>query len=114
MKESGGVGGVASWAAEYGFGSIDLSDVDAASRKACDDAGIGIGTVDWGVGGALLSKNAATRRKASAAMKKRIRDTAKYGSGVMFLCLSPEDGLQLEPLVAAVHERAETRTGRGS
>ena len=82
------------WAAEHGLGSIDLPDVDRKTRALCDNAGIGIGTVDWGAGGGLLSKDGNVRRKAVSVMKQRIRTTAKYGSGVVFLCLTPDDRFQ--------------------
>lgn len=94
MGRKMGVEGIIQWAAENGLGSIDLSEINRKIRKLCDDAGLGIGTVDWGAGGGLLSKDGRARRSAVAAMKRRIRDTRKYGSGVIFLCLTPDDRLQ--------------------
>ena len=94
MGREMGFEGVVAWAAKVGLGSIDLPEVDRSMRMACDGAGIGVGSVDWGVGGDLLSKNAAVRRKAVSDMKKRIKDTAAHGSGVIFLCLNPDDPRQ--------------------
>ncbi len=94
MGKELGLDGMIRWAAEKGLGSIDLPDVDQKTRKLCDDAGIGIGTVDWGAGGGLLSKDGKVRRKAITVMKQRIRATAKFGSGVVFLCLTPDDRMQ--------------------
>ncbi|MDA0747831.1 MAG: sugar phosphate isomerase/epimerase [bacterium] len=94
MGREMGLDGVVAWASENGFGSVDLPQVDRKTRKLCDGAGIAIGTVDWGVGGALLGKDAKARQKGVTAMKKRIKDTATHGSGVVFLCLNPEDRLQ--------------------
>lgn len=94
MGREMGLEGIILWAAEHGLGSIDLPDVDRKTRALCDNAGIGIGTVDWGAGGGLLSKDGKVRRKAVSVMKQRIRATAKYGSGVVFLCLTPDDRFQ--------------------
>lgn len=94
MGREMGFEGVVEWAAKVGLGSIDLPEVDRKMRKVCDDAGIGVGSVDWGAGGGLLSKDTATRRKAVTIMKKRIRGAAAYGSGVVFLCLNPDDSSQ--------------------
>jgi len=94
MGREMGLEGIIQWASENGLGSIDLPEVDRNIRKLCDAADLGIGTVDWGAGGGVLSKDAATRRKAVTAFKRRIRDTGKYGSGVIFVCLAPDDRLQ--------------------
>lgn len=98
MGQEMGVEGVIEWAASNGFGAIDLPRVDAPLKKACAAAGLTIGSVDWGVGGGLLSKDAAKRRKASTAMRKVIRETALHASenagGVVFLVLMPDDPLQ--------------------
>lgn len=94
MARDIGVEAAIEWAGENGFGSVDLPEATVALKKKCSDAGVGIGTVDWGAGGDLLSKNAAKRRKAVTAMKARIRDTAKHGNGVVFLCLAPDDRTQ--------------------
>jgi len=89
-----GFEGVVKWAAASGLGSIDVPDVDRKTRKICDDAGIKIGSVDYGAGGGLLSKDAGVRRKAVSAMKRRIKATGAYGAGVVFLVLSPDDRMQ--------------------
>ena len=89
-----GFEGVVQWAAANGFGSIDVPEVDGRVQAICHDAGLRIGSVDWGAGGGLLSKDGATRRKAVAAMKRRIAATAKYGSGVVFTLLAPDDASQ--------------------
>ena len=89
-----GFEGVVAWASANGFGSVDVPEVNRKVRKICDRAGLRIGTVDWGVGGALLSRDGRVRRKAVAAMKRRIRATAACGSGVVFVCLAPDDSLQ--------------------
>lgn len=88
-----GVEGVIQWAGENGFGAIDLPKVNAGLRKECDKAGLGIGSVDF-INGDLLSKDAGKRRKAVAAMRRVISDAAKYGSGVVFVLLMPDDPLQ--------------------
>ncbi|HAA78060.1 TPA: sugar phosphate isomerase/epimerase [Candidatus Latescibacteria bacterium] len=94
MAKEIGVESTIAWAGESGFGSVDLPEATPDLSRACRVAGVGIGTVDWGVGGDLLSKDTAKRRKAATAMKKRIRDTAKHGNNVVFLCLSPDDRTQ--------------------
>lgn len=94
MTREIGVEATIRWAAKNDFGSVDLPEATPALKKLCAEIGIKIGTVDWGVGGNLLSKDAVKRRKASTAMKKRIRDTAALGSNVVFLCLSPDDRKQ--------------------
>ncbi|MCH2665515.1 sugar phosphate isomerase/epimerase [bacterium] len=94
MTREIGVDATIRWAAKNDFGSVDLPEVTPALKKRCAEIGIKIGTVDWGVGGNLLSKDTVKRRKASTAMKKRIRDTAAFGSNVVFLCLAPDDRKQ--------------------
>ncbi len=89
-----GFEGVVKWASANRFGSIDVPEVDRKMRKVCEDAGIGIGSVDWGAGGGLLSRDGRVRRSAVAAMKRRIRATATHGSGVIFVVLAPDDRLQ--------------------
>ncbi|MDE2888991.1 MAG: sugar phosphate isomerase/epimerase [Gemmatimonadota bacterium] len=89
-----GLEGVVAWASECGFGSVDVPEVDAGVRGTFDRAELAIGTVDWGVGGGLLSQDAEVRKRAVAAMKRRIHDTGVHGSGVVFLCLAPDDGMQ--------------------
>lgn len=90
MGREMGLPGIIQWAGENGLGSIDLSEVDGKIRKLCDQAGLGIGTVDWGAGGGVLSKDAGVRRKAVTAFKQRIRAVGKFGSGVIFVVLSPD------------------------
>ena len=94
MARDIGVEATIRWAGENGFGSVDLGEATVGLKKVCKEAGVGIGSVDWGVGGDLLSKDAAKRRKAVTAMKKRIRDTAAHGNNVVFLCLAPDDRTQ--------------------
>ena len=94
MGREMGLDGIIQWAAENGLESIDLPEVDAEIRRMCDSAGIGIGTVDWGAGGGVLSKDDGAREEAVAAMKARIQAVGAYGSGVIFLCLAPDDRLQ--------------------
>ena len=94
MGREMGIDGVINWAGENGFDAIDLPGVDRNLRKACGAAGLKIGSVDWGVGGDLLSRDGAKRRKAVTAVKKVIRDTAAHGSGVVFVVLMPDDPLQ--------------------
>ena len=84
MGREMGLEGIIQWASENDLGSIDLPEVDAEIRKLCDSAGIGIGTVDWGAGGGLLSKDDGARGEAMAAMKARIQAVGAYGSGVIF------------------------------
>ena len=94
MTREIGVDATIRLAAKNDFGSVDLPEVTPALKKRCAESGIKIGTVDWGVGGNLLSKDVVKRRTASTAMKKRIRDTAALGSNVVFLCLAPDDRKQ--------------------
>ena len=94
MHRDLGVDGTIKWAAENGFGSVDLPDASPAHRKLCAEVGIGVGSVDWGAGGDVLSLDAGKRRKGVADTKKRIRETARIGGSVVFLCLSPDDRLQ--------------------
>jgi sugar phosphate isomerase/epimerase len=94
MSKEMGLDGVVSWASENGLGSVDVAEAGTGVRKLFVDSGIVIGTVDFGIGGGLLSKDGGIRRKAVTAAKKRIRETAKYGSGVIFFCVEPGDRTQ--------------------
>ena len=94
MGREMGLEGIIQWAAENGLAAIDLPEVNVEIRAVCDNVGIRIGTVDWGAGGGVLSKDASAREEAATAMKQRIRAVAEHGSGVIFLCLAPDDRLQ--------------------
>ncbi len=94
MQRGLGFEGVVNWASETGLGSVDVPDANAQVQKQCRDAGLAIGTVDFGIGGGLLNKDGRARRKAVTAAKKRIRDTARYGSGVIFFCVEPGERTQ--------------------
>lgn len=94
MAHDLGVDGTIRWAAENGFGSVDLPEATADLKEVCESGGVGIGTVDWGAGGDVLSKDASKRRKAVAATKRRIREVARIGGKAVFVCLTPDDRLQ--------------------
>ena len=77
MGREMGLEGIIQWAAENGLAAIDLPEVNAEIRAVCDNVGIRIGTVDWGAGGGVLSKDASAREEAATAMKQRIRAVAR-------------------------------------
>ena len=106
MGREMGLEGIIQWAADNGLASIDLPEVDAEIRAWCDHAKIGIGSVDWGAGGGVLSKDDRVRNEAVVAMKQRVRAVAEHGSGVIFLCLSPDDRLQKRAETFEVFEQS--------
>ena len=64
---------LAHWAADHGFGALDIGGPDAEAVNAVRGAGLEVGTFDLGGTGALLSPDADRRREGAG----RITETAK-------------------------------------
>jgi len=88
---SAGIERVAAWAAEAGLDVLDVPRLTDEVKAACDNAGIGIGSVDATHTAQLLSRDDRRREDAAAALKERISETSRLGGKVLFMCLVPED-----------------------
>jgi sugar phosphate isomerase/epimerase len=86
-----GIQAVARWAAEIGLDVLDVPDLTPEVKEACDQAGLGIGSVDARQVGQLLSRNESRRADATEALKKQMDGIAALGGKVLFMCLIPED-----------------------
>jgi len=91
---SQGIEKVASWAVEIGLDVLDVGSLTQEVKKACDQAGIGIGSVDAAKVGQLLSKDEARRAEAVEDVKRQMSGMSSLGGRVMFMCLVPEDRRQ--------------------
>ncbi|TFE26650.1 sugar phosphate isomerase/epimerase family protein [Cohnella luojiensis] len=86
-----GIRKVAEWAAKTGLDVLDVPSLTVEVKAACDQAGIGIGSVDAQRVSQLLSRNEESRANASEALKKQMNEIAALGGRVLFMCLVPED-----------------------
>lgn len=86
-----GIAATAIWAKEAGLDILDVHQLTSEVKAACEEAGIGIGSVDAQQTAKLLSRDDAVRRDAAEAVKRQMTDMAKLGASVMFMCLVPED-----------------------
>lgn len=83
---------LAQWAADHGFGALDIGSPEAESVQAVRGAGLEVGTFDlWGTG-ALLSPDEGRRHEGAA----KIAETAKRAQGLGLtrafgVFLPPED-----------------------
>lgn len=88
---SEGMERTALWAVEAGLDVLDVPYLNPEVKAICDNAGIGIGSVDAVQMGALLSKDDARREAAAEAVQQQMTEMAGLGAKVMFMCLVPED-----------------------
>jgi sugar phosphate isomerase/epimerase len=86
-----GIGAAAAWAAEAGLDILDVPRLNAEVKEACEQAGIGIGSIDAAHTPELLSRDEARRIDAAEALKKQMSDISALGGRVLFMCLVPED-----------------------
>lgn len=83
---------VANWAAEVGLDSLDVPELTPPDViKACDHAGITVGTVDVKNVGQLLSINEESRANAVNSLKQQMDHISSLGARTIFICLVPED-----------------------
>lgn len=81
----------AQWAAVAGLEVLDLPQLTAEWKQACERAGLGIGSVDAQHTAQLLSRDDSRRAAALEATKSEISAIAELGGRVLFMCLVPED-----------------------
>ena len=90
-----GFAAFAQWAAEVGFGAIDVGRVDAENKKILDDCGLKLGTVDlpqpWN---ALMDADEAKQAAGFEVYKRELEAAAALGAKVMFAVLLPPDSTQ--------------------
>lgn len=86
-----GIGRTAAWAAEVGLDVLDVPALTPEIKQACEQAGIGIGSVDVQHISKLLSRDDAVRIEAAESVKKQMDQISELGGQVLFLCLVPED-----------------------
>ncbi|GGH79286.1 sugar phosphate isomerase/epimerase [Pullulanibacillus pueri] len=86
-----GIEKVAKWANEIGLDTLDVPRLSEEVKKACQEAGMGIGTVDVGHVGQLFSVDEGRRADALKAVKQQMTDISELGGRVLFMCLIPED-----------------------
>lgn len=79
------------WAAQTGLDTVDLPYLTPEIKKACEDAGIEIGTVDVGGIAQVLSTDEERREDAVKTLKQQMTDISQLGGRVLFMCLVPED-----------------------
>jgi len=86
-----GFDGYCAWLADNEFDAVDTPPLTAQIARTCAQYGLAIGTCDAGAG-ALLSRDAAKRRKALSELKKQLTAMAKHGGHTYFTVLGPDDG----------------------
>ena len=74
---------------QAGLDVLDLPADFAAAAGACRSSGMGIGSVDGGVMGELISADDAVREQAVALLNDQIAAMAGAGLTTLFLCLVP-------------------------
>lgn len=86
-----GISQTARWAAEAGLDILDVPQLTPEIKQACEQAGIGIGSVDAQQTSKLLSRDEAVRGDAVESVKRQMSAISELGGSVMFMCLVPED-----------------------
>ncbi|MBP1991799.1 sugar phosphate isomerase/epimerase family protein [Paenibacillus eucommiae] len=86
-----GIEKTAAWAAGAGLDILDVPQLTAEVKAACDAAGLGIGSVDAVGIGRLLSRDEASRAAAAGNLLWQMDGIAELGGKVLFACLLPED-----------------------
>ena len=82
---------VAAFAHTTGLAALDLPHLDPEAVDACRALGLGIGSVDGVVSGALIDPHEEARERAVAALLAQIAAMAGSEAKVLFLCLVPQD-----------------------
>ena len=85
---------MAAWAAEHGFGSIDLGSPDPERVAALNAVGLGLGTCDLGGTRDLLSPDADARTKAIETCGSALEAMATQGFTKAFCTFNPPDSTQ--------------------
>ncbi len=88
------LGELARWAADSGFGAMDIGGPDAGAVEAVRGAGLEVGTFDLGGTGALLSPDADARKAAAQGIAEKARRAQDLGLTRAFGVLLPPDGRQ--------------------
>ena len=88
---SEGIVKTAQWAASIGLDVLDVSNLTPEVKESCNQAGIGIGSIDAHHTSQLLSRDEARREDAVEAAKQQMTQIAELGGSVLFMCLVPED-----------------------
>ncbi|SFT08657.1 sugar phosphate isomerase/epimerase [Paenibacillus sp. BC26] len=86
-----GIAKTAAWAASIGLDVLDVSNLTPEVKASCEEARIGIGSIDAHHTSRLLSRDAGRREEALEAAKKQLSSIASLGGSVLFMCLVPED-----------------------
>lgn len=79
------------WAAETGFGAIDLGSPDPDRIQAIRNAGLEVGTIDLAGTRDLVSADPEKQKAGAEAAKAAIAATAEHGCDKMFCVFVPED-----------------------
>ena len=85
---------LARWAADNGFGAIDIGRPDAAAAETIRGAGLEVGTFDLGGTGKLLSPDAEERRAGAQAIGETAARAKDLGLTKAFGVLLPPNGQQ--------------------
>ncbi|WP_145020297.1 sugar phosphate isomerase/epimerase [Paenibacillus sp. Y412MC10] len=86
-----GIRQTALWAAEAGLDILDVPQLTPEVKQACEEAGVGIGSVDAQQTAKLLSRDDSVREAAVTSVKQQMDGISELGGSVMFMCLVPED-----------------------
>lgn len=82
------------WAADNGFGAIDIGGPNAETVEAVRKAGLEIGTFDLGGTGLLLSPEAEARKEGAQKIAEQARRAQDFGLTRAFGVFLPPDGRQ--------------------
>jgi sugar phosphate isomerase/epimerase len=85
---------LAGWAADNGFGAMDIGGPDAQAVETIRKAGLEVGTFDLGGTGALLSPDAEMRRSGADKIAEHAKKAKDLGLTRAFGVFLPPDGNQ--------------------
>ena len=85
---------LAQWAADNGFGALDIGGPDKAAVEAVRGAGLEVGTFDLGGTGGLLSPDAGTRQAGAQKITEQAKRAQDLGLTRAFGVFLPPDGNQ--------------------
>ena len=83
---------LAQWAADSGFGAMDIGGPDAGAVEAVRKAGLEVGTFDLGGTSKLLSPDADMRRAGAEAIAEQAKRAQDLGLTRAFGVFLPPDG----------------------
>lgn len=89
-----GIERVAHWAAEIGLDVIDVPVYNAEVKKALQDAGLQVGSIDLRNTSALLNPDELVRAEAIESIKQQMTEVAELGGKILFMVLVPQDANQ--------------------